>query len=40
MKEEDEERERKLESEMHGWIENQPQPEVVATDPTKSEPKT
>ena len=38
MKEEEEEREKKLQSEMHGWIDNEPQPEVVGSDPTKSEP--
>ena len=36
MKEEEEEKQSKLESEMHGWTEANTNPEIVGTDPTKT----
>ena len=36
MKEEEEEKKSKLESEMHGWTESNANPEIVGTDPTKT----
>ena len=36
MKEEEDEKRTKLETEMHGWTDTNPNPEIVGTDPTKS----